>query len=60
MEAAILRLPDVRKRTGLSKSQIYALIARGDFPKQLRLSIRASGWDARAVAAWIESRKAAT
>lgn len=59
MEATILRLPDVRKRVGLSKSQIYALIARGEFPKQLRLSTRASGWDSRAILAWIESRTAA-
>jgi prophage regulatory protein len=59
MDASILRLPDVRKRVGLSKSQIYLLIARGEFPRQLRLSARASGWDARAVAAWIESRKVA-
>ena len=59
MDAAILRLPDVCRRVGLSKSQVYALIARQQFPRQLRLSTRASGWDARAITAWIESRKVA-
>ncbi len=59
MDASILRLPDVRKRVGLSKSQIYALIARGEFPKQLRLSARASGWHESAITAWVASRKVA-
>ncbi len=59
MEATILRLRDVRETVRLSKSQIYALIARGEFPKPFKLSARASGWDAESVRAWIESRKAA-
>lgn len=58
-EAAILRLRAVRERTGLSKSQLYALAARGEFPKPRKLSARASGWDSRDVAAWIDSRKVA-
>jgi prophage regulatory protein len=58
MQGAILRLADVRQLVPLSKSQIYALIARGEFPRQFKLGKRASGWDAAAVASWIQNRKA--
>jgi prophage regulatory protein len=59
MENSILRLADVRKLVRLSKSQIYALAARGEFPRPFKLSERASGFDAEAVSRWIEARKAA-
>jgi len=59
MEATVLRLRDVRARVGLSKSQIYALIARNEFPRPFKLSVRASGWYAQAIRDWIERRKAA-
>lgn len=59
MDASILRLPAVRQRTGLSKSQIYSLAARGLFPRPRKLSARASGWDAREITSWVESRKVA-
>jgi prophage regulatory protein len=45
----VLRLPDVKAMTGLSRSSIYARIADGSFPKQIRL-----GSDSRAVA-WLQS-----
>jgi prophage regulatory protein len=44
MDEAILRLPDVKRRVGLSRSSIYARVASGDFPKPVRL-----GANARAV-----------
>ncbi len=40
----VLRLPDVKKRTGLSKSEIYRRMADGVFPKQHRLSARVAVW----------------
>ncbi|MCR6661945.1 MAG: AlpA family transcriptional regulator [Luteimonas sp.] len=40
----ILRLPEVERRTGLRRTAIYNWIARGDFPKPLRLGPKASGW----------------
>ncbi len=53
----ILRLPDVRKRVGLSKSQIYKLISEDAFPRQIRLGGgRASGWVEFQVNLWIEQR----
>ncbi len=52
----ILRLPEVQATTGLSRSNIYGLIAKGEFPKQLRLSPRTSGWRLSDVEAWIQSK----
>jgi prophage regulatory protein len=40
----ILRLPQVRERTGLSTSTIYALIAEGSFPKQVPLGKHSVGF----------------
>lgn len=53
------RLPTVRARTGLSRSEIYRRIQSGDFPPPVKLGQRASGWDSRAVDGWILGRIAA-
>lgn len=53
------RLPQVRARTGLSRSEIYRRIAAGDFPKPVKLGDRASAWAEHEVTAWIASRIAA-
>jgi prophage regulatory protein len=52
----IIRLPVVINRTGLKRSTIYALIAEGRFPKQIKLGTKASGWLESEVDQWIESR----
>ncbi|MCC8361603.1 AlpA family phage regulatory protein [Lysobacter sp. A6] len=44
MPSTILKLPEVLARTKLSRSQLYALIAEGAFPRQLRLACSAVGW----------------
>jgi prophage regulatory protein len=54
--ATILRLPQVIQRTGLSRSTVYKLINAGDFPKQVRLSIRCMGFRSDEVEEWIKSR----
>ena len=41
---AILRLPEVKKSTGLSRSTIYLRISQGTFPKPVCLGRRAVGW----------------
>lgn len=53
------RLPQVRARCGLSRSEIYRRIAAGDFPKPIKLGERASAWAEHEVTAWIASRIAA-
>jgi prophage regulatory protein len=55
----ILRLPQVKSQTGLSRSTIYLRIAKGDFPKQIDLGGgRAVGWLADDVDNWIKQRLA--
>ncbi len=53
------RLPQVKARTSLSRSEIYRKIALGDFPSPIKLGERASAWPEHEVTAWIASRIAA-
>jgi len=55
---SIIRLPQVIQKTGLSRSSIYAAIANGKFPKQIKLTKRSSGWLESEVDSWISSRVA--
>jgi prophage regulatory protein len=57
----ILRLPDVRGRTKLAKTQIYAQIKEGHFPKPVPLTVggRAVGWLESEIDEWIEKRSKA-
>lgn len=50
------RLPQVKARTGLSRSEIYRRIAIGDFPAPVKLGQRASAWSKHEVDAWISQR----
>ena len=54
MVVRILRLPEVIELTGLSRSTIYRLIEKGEFPTQLQLSTRTSGWRLDEIEIWIE------
>ena len=56
MTTSILRLPQVKTRTGMSRSAIYAAIKAGSFPAPLSLGARADGWLDSAVDEWIISR----
>jgi prophage regulatory protein len=49
----ILRIRSVMERTGLSRSTLYRKIRQGDFPKQIRISVRCIGWRESAVEAWM-------
>ncbi|MYC89167.1 MAG: AlpA family transcriptional regulator [Gemmatimonadales bacterium] len=52
----LLRLPEVMARTGLSRATIYALMAEGRFPRQVRIGARAVGWVEAEIEAWIQER----
>nr|WP_163500835.1 AlpA family transcriptional regulator [Halomonas socia] len=58
--AALLRLPEVRKRVGLSTPTIYRLMKKGDFPGSVKLTPngRAVAWLESEVDSWVESRQA--
>jgi prophage regulatory protein len=51
-----LRLRQVVERTGLSKTQIYRLMQRGQFPAPARLSERVVAWDEAALNNWLSER----
>ncbi len=53
---SIIRLPQVKTKTGLSRSSIYALIRANKFPKQVKLTERTSGWLETEIDQWIEQR----
>ena len=44
-----LRLPDVQKTFGVSRSSIYKLISEGLFPKPIPIGSRSVGWLANEV-----------
>lgn len=54
----LLRLPQVLNTVGISRSTLYQLVARGDFPKPIKISRRACAWPESAVQRWIEMRVA--
>jgi prophage regulatory protein len=51
-----VRLPDVKSRTGLSRTTIYRMVRAGDFPAPKRLGVRAVGWLSSDLARWREGR----
>ena len=53
---AYFRFPQVRERTGLSRTTIFRLIKAGDFPAPKSLGVRAVGWKVSAVRDWCASR----
>ena len=52
----LLRLPQVLRMVGLSKSTVYRLIKEGLFPKPVAIGPRSVGWPRRVVVAWIKKR----
>lgn len=51
-----IRIREVTAMTGMSRSHVYALIARGEFPKQIKLGRgRASAWIEEHVIGWMNS-----
>lgn len=53
---SLIRLDEVRARTGLSRSGIYQKVADGKFPKPVAIGSRAVAWVESEIAAWIQAR----
>jgi prophage regulatory protein len=51
-----IRLPEVRKRTGLGKTEIYRLAKLGEFPAPRRISHKVSVWSGSAVDLWVAQK----
>ena len=56
MQHQILRIPAVLQMTGLTRSAVYAKVAKGEFPKIVKLGARASGFVAAEVQEWVQAR----
>jgi prophage regulatory protein len=52
----ILRLPDVKSVTGLSRSTIYLYIQKGYLTKPVRLGERSVGWPESELSALLSAR----
>ena len=53
----IVREPECRLITGLSRTTRWRLERQGLFPRRLRLSANAIGWRLAEVANWLASRR---
>lgn len=56
MVIAILRLPAVKSRTGLSRSTIYLRISEERFPRPISLGGRAVGWIEAEINDWLNQQ----
>lgn len=56
MSIKILRLPEVKARTGLSRSTIYLRISGGSFPAPVALGVRAVGWVETELDEWLKAQ----
>ncbi|MBG3130571.1 AlpA family transcriptional regulator [Proteus mirabilis] len=56
----IIRLPEVKSKTGLSRSSIYLRMSNGEFPQSISLGSRAVGWLDADVEQWLDERIAAS
>ena len=53
----LIKLPVVKQLTTFSRSTIYRLMSKGEFPKQIKLSERSSVWSLEEIYNWIEEKK---
>lgn len=60
MSKRIIRLPEVKDKTGLSRSCIYLRMSKGDFPQSISLGERAVGWVEVDVEQWLDDRISAS
>lgn len=55
-EARLIRLEEVRRRTGLGTSAIYGRMAKSEFPVPVLIGRRHVAWHLSQVQSWIDSR----
>lgn len=53
----IIRMKQLVKKVGLCKATLYNMVKKGEFPRQLRIGQRATGWRRSEVLAWMEQRE---
>jgi len=53
---SLIRLPELKARTGLSKTTIYDLISAGKFPDRVKIGQRSVGWVSAEIEEWVSER----
>lgn len=56
----LIRLPEVKARTGLGRTLIYEGVKEGWFPRPVKITIHTVGWPKSSIDSWIASRIAAS
>ena len=54
---SMLTMKQVQRLIPLSNTQIYRLMASGQFPRQVRIGLRRVAWRHRDITAWIAERQ---
>lgn len=57
---SLLREADVKRLTGLSRSQRYRMVKAGKFPAPVQVSDRAVAWRSSSIQRWLASLQPAT
>ncbi len=52
----MMKLKAVMEMTGLGRSSIYDYIAKGEFPRQVKLGERSVAWIDQEVSDWLDAR----
>lgn len=53
-EVRFIKLPEVKRLTSMSTSEIYRRVQRNQFPKQIQIGAKSVVWVEREVLAWID------
>ncbi len=53
---ALIKLQEVQRRSGLSKTEIYEKMKIGEFPDRVLISIRAVGWVESEIETWVQNK----
>jgi len=56
-DIAIIRMPEVKRLTGLGRTSIYHMMANGVFPRSVALGARAVGWIVGDIRKWLQSKR---
>ena len=56
MKNIFLRISDVTKVTGFSRSQIFNLVKQGLFPRQMKIGPKSVAWFDSEISEWIKER----
>lgn len=55
-EIDFIRLPEVKRLTGLSTATIYRMVTAGTFPRQVKIGAQAVGWVKAEVLVWSRAK----